>query len=80
VVPKGAPHPIIKMIEAGLNVTINSDDPPMFGTSLTEEYRLLARYRLQKEIMFAANESAANSSFISATGKGQLSANMSNLT
>jgi adenosine deaminase len=44
VVPKGAPHPILTMIEAGLNVTVNSDDPPMFGTSLTEEYREVVRW------------------------------------
>jgi len=44
VVPKGTPHPILEMIEAGLNVTVNSDDPPMFGTSLTEEYREVVRW------------------------------------
>ena len=26
------------MVEAGLVVTINSDDPPMFGTDLVTEY------------------------------------------
>jgi len=25
-------------------VTVNSDDPPMFGTTLTDEYRFLARH------------------------------------
>ena len=28
---------------AGLVVTINSDDPPMFGTNLTNEYAVAAR-------------------------------------
>ena len=28
--------------QEGLYVTLNSDDPPMFGTDLTREYRLLA--------------------------------------
>ena len=27
----------------GLLVTVNSDDPPLFNTTLTEEYTLLAR-------------------------------------
>jgi len=27
------------MLEEGLFVTLNSDDPPMFGTTLTDEYR-----------------------------------------
>ncbi len=31
-------HPLPRLIEAGLYVTINSDDPPMFNTTLTEEY------------------------------------------
>jgi adenosine deaminase len=33
-----AAHPIQRMIDAGLNVTVNSDDPPMFNTTLTEEF------------------------------------------
>jgi len=41
-VPGLAAHPLPRMIEAGLNVTLNSDDPPMFGTSLSEEYRRVA--------------------------------------
>jgi aminodeoxyfutalosine deaminase len=31
-------HPLPAMLEAGLLVTLNSDDPPMFGTTLTNEY------------------------------------------
>jgi adenosine deaminase len=38
VVPSMAEHPLPKIIEAGLFVTINSDDPPMFATTLTDEY------------------------------------------
>ena len=32
-------HPLPALLDAGLNVTLNSDDPPMFGTSLADEYR-----------------------------------------
>jgi len=35
-------HAIRRMIEAGLLVTLNTDDPPMFGTDLTREYLLVA--------------------------------------
>jgi adenosine deaminase/aminodeoxyfutalosine deaminase len=34
-------HPVRKMFEEGLMITISSDDPAMFGTSLTREYALL---------------------------------------
>jgi aminodeoxyfutalosine deaminase len=35
-------HPVLRMREAGVVVTINSDDPPMFGTTLTREYGIAA--------------------------------------
>ena len=38
-----AAHPLPRLIEEGLVVTLNSDDPPMFGTSLREEYLAVAR-------------------------------------
>lgn len=31
-------HPMQKLMAAGLYVTLNSDDPPMFNTTLTDEY------------------------------------------
>jgi adenosine deaminase len=34
-------HPIRRYAEQGLVVTVNTDDPKMFGNSLAEEYRLL---------------------------------------
>lgn len=42
VFPSIGEHALPKLIEAGLNVTINSDDPPMFNTTLTNEYQLAA--------------------------------------
>ena len=45
VIDDAAPdHAIRRMIEAGLNVTIHSDDPTMFGTTLDHEYLLVARH------------------------------------
>ncbi|WP_392541862.1 adenosine deaminase [Oryzobacter telluris] len=35
-------HPIRAMVEAGVVVTVNSDDPPMFGTTLNREYEVAA--------------------------------------
>ena len=43
VAPAMAAHPIRRLWDAGLFVTVNTDDPPMFNTTLTDEYRALAR-------------------------------------
>jgi len=37
-----ADHPIRAFRDAGVTVTVNSDDPPMFGTSLNREYAIAA--------------------------------------
>ncbi|GLY81278.1 adenosine deaminase [Actinoallomurus iriomotensis] len=42
-VPSIAAHPLPRLLEEGLYVTLNSDDPPMFNTTLTNEYRVAAR-------------------------------------
>ena len=42
-VPSLDAHPLPTLVAAGVPVTINSDDPPMFGTTLEEEYAVAAR-------------------------------------
>ena len=37
VAPSLAEHPLPELVEGGLFVTVNSDDPPMFDTTLTDE-------------------------------------------
>jgi adenosine deaminase len=44
VFPSMAEHSLPRLMEAGLYLTINSDDPPMFNTTLTNEYRLGHQY------------------------------------
>lgn len=41
-VPSLAEHPLATLVAAGVPVTINSDDPPMFGTTLNYEYQVAA--------------------------------------
>ncbi|MGI8644906.1 MAG: adenosine deaminase [Nocardioides sp.] len=41
-VPSLGEHPLRAFVEAGVTVTINSDDPPMFGTTLRREYEIAA--------------------------------------
>ncbi|MFC8619582.1 adenosine deaminase [Micromonospora purpureochromogenes] len=35
-------HPLRRLVDAGVLVSINSDDPPMFGTTLNDEYAVAA--------------------------------------
>lgn len=39
VVPSLAEHPLPRLLDAGVPVVLGSDDPPMFNTTLLEEYR-----------------------------------------
>ena len=41
-VPTLAEHPIRAFHDAGVTVTVNSDDPPMFNTTLNREYEIAA--------------------------------------
>lgn len=43
VYPDYAHHPLRKLWNAGLVLTIGSDDPPMFGTDLNHEYLILVK-------------------------------------
>ena len=36
-------HPIRELVAAGVQVTVNTDDPPMFATTLNAEYAIAAR-------------------------------------
>lgn len=42
VYPDLAAHPLRRLFDAGVPVTINSDDPPLFNTTLNDEAALLA--------------------------------------
>ena len=43
VVPDLDAHPIRELVAAGVTVTVNTDDPPMFATDLNAEYAIAAR-------------------------------------
>jgi adenosine deaminase len=60
VVSPSREHPVIKMIEAGLNVTLGTDDPSISQITLTDEYHRvcedmdLAQSKLKESILSAA--------------------------
>lgn len=68
-------HPLGRMVEAGVFVTINSDDPPMFGTDLNTEYAVAARLLgLDAPGVAALAKNAVEASFLDAPGKARLAA------
>ena len=66
-------HPLAQLVGAGVRVSINSDDPPMFGTTLEEEYAVAARLLDLDEAGVAGLARAAiDQSFLDPAGKEAL--------
>ncbi len=66
-------HPLREYFEGGLMVTLNSDDPPMFGSNLLEEYVLVQKqfaFSLEQMRELAAN--AVEASFLEPSRKLKL--------
>mgnify|MGYP001478595417 CR=1 FL=1 len=74
-------HPLRQFVDAGLLVTINSDDPPMFGTTLNDEYAVAARL-LGLDIAGVAElaRNAVTASFLSAPDQRKLLAEIDEYT
>lgn len=74
-------HPLREMVEAGVLVTINSDDPPMFGTDLNTEYAVAARLLdLDAAGVAALAKNAVEASFMEPADKARLSAEIDGYT
>ncbi|MFD0354276.1 adenosine deaminase [Streptomyces sp. NPDC127110] len=68
-------HPVKEMVAAGVLVTINSDDPPMFGTDLNNEYAVAARLLdLDERGLAQLAKNAVEASFLDEAGKAKLTA------
>ncbi|MBM0228946.1 MULTISPECIES: adenosine deaminase [Micromonospora] len=70
-----AEHPLPQLVEAGLLVTVNSDDPPMFGTTLNDEYAVAARLlNAGPEGLAGLARAAVTASFMEAGEQARISA------
>lgn len=66
-------HPIKEMVAAGVLVTVNSDDPPMFGTDLNNEYAVAARLlELDERGLAGLAKNAVEASFLDPAGKARI--------
>jgi adenosine deaminase/aminodeoxyfutalosine deaminase len=68
-------HPLPRFLEAGLVVTLNSDDPAMFGTSLENEFVEAAQcFGFGQQVITDLCMNAARASFLSEDEKQKLCA------
>ncbi len=63
------PHPVRELVDAGVYVTLNSDDPPMFSTDLNNEYLTLAGQGFTWEELWKLNLNTLEASFLSEAEK-----------
>lgn len=74
-------HPIRQFVDAGVVVTVNSDDPPMFGTDLNSEYAVAARLLdLDERGVAALARNAVDASFLDQPGKARIAAEIETYT
>ena len=73
VYPDYAAHPLRKLWDAGLLLTIGSDDPPMFGTDLNHEYQVLVKdYNFTQPELEQISLNAIQASFLDTVEKHRL--------
>ena len=66
-------HPLPQFLEAGLIVTLNTDDPAMFGTNLVNEYLLAAKtFGLGRRQILHLCQNAIRAAFLSEEEKQDL--------
>ncbi len=77
VYPSLEEHVLPRLLDEGLYVTINSDDPPMFGTSIADEFHRCANaFGFSKDILWSLCLNAANASLLTVDEKRSLIARM----
>ncbi len=65
-------HPIRRLEQAGVKVTVNSDDPPYFATSIGREYDHLAAIGIPESTLIGYTRTAIEAAFADAETKQRL--------
>jgi len=73
IVPTLDQHPLPRLLAAGLTVTLNSDDPPLFATTLTDEYlRCAETFGWSADVFSTLNAAAVRVSRLPEADKARL--------
>ncbi len=65
VIPQGTEHPVKKIFEAGVTVTLNTDDPTFFDTTLVQEYMYASSLGMTEKNLFQILQNGFQYSFLS---------------
>ncbi|MGH9382644.1 MAG: adenosine deaminase [Thermoanaerobaculia bacterium] len=77
VCPELGEHPLPRLRAAGIPVTLNSDDPPLFGTTLNDEYlRVAETFALAPQDLAALATAAFEASFAAGAERQELAGRM----
>jgi len=69
---RAADHPLPEFFRGGIPISVSTDDPAMFGTTLAHEFATLAAMGLRKEEIIGVAEGAFHGAFLPAGEKSAL--------
>jgi len=70
-------HPLLQLMDAGIKVSLNSDDPPFFKTTLANEYEKIQQFHgYSDDQMLNFTRMAINSAFVDEATKSRLSSRL----
>ena len=73
VFPSYAAHPFPKLRDAGVRVTLSSDDPPFFHTSLAQEYETARTwFGMDDEALMETTRTSIEAAFVDAQTRARL--------
>jgi adenosine deaminase len=71
--PDFASHPIQKLRDAGVKVTVSTDDPPFFHTTMRREYEELSKaFGWNAGVFAELNQTALDAAFCDADTKAKI--------
>ena len=65
-------HPVRKLFDRNVKITVNSDDPPFFNSSIAGEYEVMASLGLSNEELVSLTKNAIQSAFCNKATKEEL--------
>ena len=65
-------HPVKKLFDAGVKITVNSDDPPFFNASIAGEYEVMTNLGLSEKELISLTRNAIEFSFCDQSTKEKL--------